>query len=244
LFKFGADVLYLHPDIVRNVSLLRNLQKLSQADLPAGTRAMVLPLNIGCNWGCIHWYQHHNLQSHRTLVSPLNPSPESISDEPDGFDYPILDCWRKRLEHPSELLRAGWIPPPDLHRYQELGYDTFLVVVSGLGKSESLRLIRAYAEQLPLDGFERYLAIAHPYGEYWPAESARQALVSLNAEFLSDFCAGFPFDEVYPFESRAEEYCRSVVSRLKSGDEGARALVRRIAEHKLEQMTCGVGGTK
>lgn len=104
LFDVGVDSMVLHPDTIRNLSSIKNFLKVPSKFYPDRDLDYILPLNLGCNWGCIQWYFHHNMQSHRTMNSPVLPNQEKISDVENEFDYPLLYCWKKRLEKPSLVL--------------------------------------------------------------------------------------------------------------------------------------------
>ena len=147
LFEIGADNIILHPDVIRYLNVLKNFIKFKQNFKKIREIESILPLNIGCNWGCIHWYQHHNLQSHRTVNSPISSHQEDFSDIEDEFDYPMLYCWKERLEKPENILKSGWIPPNNIEMYESLGFETFVLYTNGFSTDKTLEIIKNYEER-------------------------------------------------------------------------------------------------
>ncbi len=60
------------------------------------------------------------------------------------MDWPILGCIGARLASPVELLRATFIRPEDLHRYEELGYDHFKLTERFKTTERLLETVAAY----------------------------------------------------------------------------------------------------
>jgi hypothetical protein len=190
----------------------------------------ILPLNLGCNWGCIYWYQHHNLQSHRTITSPILPNQEESSDVDDGFDYPLLNCWKDRLENPSNVLKAGWISPYNVNLYEDLGYNYFLLFTGGFTTEKTIRTLKSYLNGTLDEDFFKLLNIPQPYGDYWLEDKAQEALWELTPEFIKKFCESFPYELSYPFEREVNEYCGSYAKALDSNNDD----VRKATIHKID----------
>jgi hypothetical protein len=212
-FELGADSIILHADIIRYLNLLKNFIKLKKV-MTDKKRDYILPLNLGCNWGCIHWNQHHNLQSHRTICSPIFPDQEKLSNVNDEFDYPLLYCWKKRLEEPLNFLKAGWISPNNIEMYQNLGYNNFLLFTSGFSNEKIINILKSYRDKLLNTDFNEYINIPHPYGSYWSSLDIESEKISLNPEFIEMFCTKFPYDCTYPFERIINEYCDKSLQKL------------------------------
>lgn len=238
-FELGANYLTLHPDVLRNLPLLRNLQKLHHNASEGIVRESIVPLNLGCNWGCIYWYLHHNLQSHRTINSPILPNQQTCSDIEDSFDYPLLNCWKARLEDPSNLLKAGWVSPYNIAMYKDLGYNYYLLFTHGFSAEKTIKIINAYLEGFYEDKFNHILNIPHPYGEYWPKDKAEKAIGNLESGVVKNFCEHFPYTTSYPFEKKINAYCNSYKLKLSNGDDELKEEVLSLIDSKLERMEKG-----
>jgi len=214
-FDIGADVITLHPDIIRDFYALESFLKLKSTSGEQRHPNYLLPLNIGCNWGCIQWYQHHNLQSHRTMKSSIFPNQERISDIKDGFDYPMLYCWKKRLEHPEIILKAGWIAPININMYEELGYERFLLFTNGFSTDKIIQMLKAYQSKTLDTNFTEFINFPHPYGDYWPKKRIENALFKLKPELVKEFCNNFPYYTYYPFETEINNYCARFIQKTQ-----------------------------
>lgn len=238
LFEMGADSIQIHPDVSRYIKILGNMQKLARKVDDGRQLELILPLNIGCNWGCIQWYFHHNLQSHRTTNSPIAPNQENISDIENSFDYPMLYCWKKRLEDPTALLRSGWIAPGSIERYISLGYRNYLLFTAGFKVKKINKMLESYTTSVNDLDFKEYLAIPQPYGDYWPSD-VNQALPRLTPDFVTSFLKNFPYEEHYPLEAKVDEYLEKQVDNLDHGDPQIRAKILAIIEEKMAYMHAG-----
>ena len=240
LYEIGADKIILHPDIVRYFNVLKNFIKLKQNLKKTREIESILPLNIGCNWGCIHWYHHHNLQSHRTINSPVLSNQEDFSDVEDEFDYPLLYCWKERTEKPESILKSGWISPSNIEMYENLGFETFVLYTNGFSTQKILEIIKNYEKkQLSVD-FNEILNIPEPYGRYWPSNEVRNSLVTLKPEIINDFCKNFPYQDHYPLENEMNRYCIEYVKKLQKGDIKERYKILNLINEKMKKMEKGV----
>jgi len=61
------------------------------------------------------------------------------------LDYCLLRCTQMRLEDPSLFIKAGWIRPEDISRYEALGYTTFKLIERGMPSEELLKRVAAYS---------------------------------------------------------------------------------------------------
>ena len=239
-FNIGADSIILHPDVLRYVNLLKGFQKLKEKAYKDHKKDYILPVNIGCNWGCIHWYQHHNLQSHRTINSPVFSNQEKVSDVENGFDYPLLSCWKRRLEQPVNLLKAGWISPNNIEFYEKLGYDTYLLCTSGFSSEKILEIIRAYVNKSYDKNFNEILNIPQPYGDYWPKDKINTSIIQLDPSVIKDFC-NYSFDKIYyPSESELNARCNEYIKKLNIGNIRDRDNIIQLIIEKMQKMKQGV----
>ena len=239
LFEIGADTIILHPDIVRYFNVLKNFIKLEQNFKKTREIESILPLNIGCNWGCIHWYQHHNLQSHRTTESPILSNQEDFSDIEDGFDYPLLYCWKERLENPENILRSGWISPSNIEMYDNLGFETFVLYTGGFSTDKILEIIKNYEKKQLTTDFNEILNIPEPYGNYWSSNEAKNSMIKLKPEVTRDFCKSFPYQTHYPLENEMNSYCTEYVKKLVNGNIQARNNILSLIGDKMKIMEKG-----
>lgn len=240
LFEIGADNIILHPDIVRYFNILKNFRKLKQNFKQTREIESILPLNIGCNWGCIHWYQHHNLQSHRTINSPVFSNQEDISAVEDEFDYPLLYCWKERLEKPENLLKSGWISPSNIEMYENLGFETFILFTSGFSTDKIVEIIKNYEERKLTMDLNELLNIPEPYGNYWSSTKVKNSMIKLKPEITTDFCKDFPYQEHYPSENEMNRYCLDYVSKLPNGNLQEKTKILSLINDKMKFMEKGV----
>lgn len=128
----GADELMLDYMSNRDFRFLREVRRAVGCDLS-------LLANDMCLYQCPYRTYHYNLCGHA-----------SQQDHPlDGFyvDYCLLSCVVDKLRSPTELIKARWIRPEDLARYEELGYRTFKLSGRRMSTAWLVRSVRAYAER-------------------------------------------------------------------------------------------------
>ncbi|MFX1273867.1 MAG: hypothetical protein ACFFBP_14160 [Promethearchaeota archaeon] len=239
-FEIGADNIILHPDIIRYFRILKNFIKIKQEFKKTKEIDCILPLNIGCNWGCIHWYQHHNMQSHRTINSPVFPNQEELSDVENEFDYPLLYCWKERLENPENLLKSGWISPSNIEQYENLGYETYVLYTGGFSTDKIVRIINNYDNKELSVNFEEILNIPQPYGNYWSRDGVKNSMMQLKPEIINEFCEKFPYQLHYPEENEIDEYCIEYAKKLHNGNIQHQDKIIDIIKNKMNNMEKGV----
>ncbi|MFW6153602.1 MAG: hypothetical protein ACOC95_00110 [Planctomycetota bacterium] len=113
--------------------------------------------------------------------------PADGSDGSGGvfLDYCFLRCTQQRLARPALFIKAAWIRPEDLARYEAIGYESFKLLERGIPSEALARRVEAYgarrfegnlAELLLSYGFKQPLrrrrlwAIRHFVrpGQVWP----------------------------------------------------------------------------
>ncbi|MFO7795586.1 MAG: hypothetical protein ACQERB_04980 [Promethearchaeati archaeon] len=236
-FDIGVDSIILHPDINRSFGALRNFIKMKEKK--TNSYEFVIPLNIGCNWGCIYWYQHHNLQSHRTINSPISNEQINISDIENSFDYPILNCWKNRLKSPQNILKSGWISPYNFSEYINLGYETFYLSSYKMSNDCIINTLKSYLEANIDDNFLELISIPYPYGEYWNDEYKLSSFFKFDSDLIKEFCKKIPYEEHYPKENKMISYCNEFSKRIKIKDQELREKVLDIINHKLNEIEKG-----
>jgi hypothetical protein len=238
-FDMGADYITLHPDIIRSFPALENLIKLKEKIENDRIVDYILPLNLGCNWGCIYWYQHHNLQSHRTIKSPVFPDQQKFSDIDDEFDYPMLNCWKERLNNPANVLKSGWISPYNIDSYSDIGYDNYLLFTQGFSTQKIIKILNYYLKGSFNDDFFEILNIPHPYGNYWSKEKVKTAMGNFPAAATKQFCESYPYQESYPFEKEINSYCKSKAKEFLAQNDKERQEIVDLIDEKLEEIEKG-----
>lgn len=239
MLQMGANSIILQPDILKYFHAMENFNKIKKKYPNYAQTELILPLNIGCNWGCIYWYDHHNMQSHRTMNSPVLPNQEKASDVENEFDYPLLNCWKKRLEQPEQILKAGWITPYNISKYEKLGYDTFVLFTYGFSTDKSIKVIESYLNYSFEGNFNDILNIPRPYGNYWVNEKIEESMIQLESELVKDFCNQFPYYNYFPFEDEIDNYCKGYLEKFKTGNIQERNRILSNIAQKLQQIERG-----
>ncbi len=126
--ELGVDAIYLAEYLNRNFRLLRALKKKLKCEL-------VPILNLGCLVHCPVRDYHANFVSH---------SAECL-DRGCYLDYSLAKCTQIKSTSPVELVKAPWIRPEDLSRYEEMGFTHFKLAGREKGGEWILRAVAAYA---------------------------------------------------------------------------------------------------
>lgn len=240
MFQMGASSIILHPDILKYFHAMGNFNKIKEKYLILSHTDFILPLNLGCNWGCIYWFDHHNIQSHRTMNSPVSPNQELASDVENEFDYPLLNCWKKRLEQPNQILKAGWITPYNISNYVQMGYDTFLLFTYNFSTNKIINIIEAYVKNSFEGDFNEILNFPKPYGNYWENEKLEESMIQLENNMIKEFCYDFPYKNSYfPFEDEIDKYCNGYLEKFNVGNIEERNKILSNISQKLKQMERG-----
>jgi collagenase-like PrtC family protease len=77
------------------------------------------------------------------------------------IDYCFLQCTQRRLEDPSNLIKACWIRPEDTAFYEDMGYSHFKLLERGIPSAELLRRVEAYSRRSSGEDLARLIM---PYG--------------------------------------------------------------------------------
>lgn len=110
--SLGADSIILDSNVNRDFKLLQAIRDAVSCELGVLTNSL-------CLYQCPFEYYHNNTIGHATQNhNALN-----------GFymDYCVLHCASSRLSDTSQLIKARWIRPEDIHIYEELGIDFFKI---------------------------------------------------------------------------------------------------------------------
>jgi collagenase-like PrtC family protease len=104
--NLGAHRLLLSYMINRNFKLLKNI-------VSATTCEIEILVNESCLFHCPIRNYHYNLVSHAS------------QQEMKIIQYPFLKCTVIKLKDPAELIKARWIRPEDIQKYESLGVNLF-----------------------------------------------------------------------------------------------------------------------
>jgi len=127
----GADGITLSVlDVQRDFEVLRAIRK-----------AVNIPLqligNLLCLQGCPAGTYHSALNAHASQTGMSR----------FVIDYCTIECNRRRLANPEEIMRAGWIRPEDQHHYEDLGFDRIKLVTRGMRTDVLVAIVHAYAQR-------------------------------------------------------------------------------------------------
>lgn len=178
--KIGVDVIHLDPSINRDFRTLKAVRSAVGCELS-------LLVNEGCLLDCPIRFYHGNIVSHMG---------ESYIGS-KTIDYCLLECSAIRYADTSELIKAPWIRPQDLHVYEDLGFRLFKIAGReklGDGGSHSewiLRAARSYTERKCEDVAEFLVATRPAYLSAQPPITKLRIRASLLDGFLDFFLKGF-----------------------------------------------------
>ena len=152
----------------------------------------------------------------------------------------MLYCWKKRLEEPLNLLKAGWISPGNIDLYEKLGFETFLLFTSSFSNDKILEIIRSYMNKSLNINFNEYLNFPQPYGNYWPGNTVKKSIIQLDPGVIKEFCNTFPYDNYYPFEKEIKDHCNKYVKQLQIGNIQKRDNIVELITKKMQKIEKGV----
>jgi collagenase-like PrtC family protease len=127
----GADAITLSVlDVNRD---FRTLERIRRAvDL-----RLQLIGNLVCTQGCPAGPYHAAINAHASQTGMSR----------FVIDYCVIDCTRRRLADPAEIIRAGWIRPEDQRIYEDIGIDRIKLVTKAMRTDVLANIVRAYAEE-------------------------------------------------------------------------------------------------
>lgn len=126
----GVNAIYVPEYMNRDFRMLRAMRRRIKCDL-------VLTVNLGCLVRCPLRDYHASYISHAS---------ESL-DQGCYVDFSLSRCTQIKSASPVEIMKAPWIRPEDLARYEALGYDHFKLAGRENGRAWILRAAAAYASR-------------------------------------------------------------------------------------------------
>jgi collagenase-like PrtC family protease len=126
----GVDTISLPEYVNRDFRLLEQITRGVSCDVQ-------LIANMTCLFGCPFQLYHANLVSHASQA-------EHVSR---GFcpDYCILNCTKRKISRPEEIIKSRWIRPEDTHVYEEVGIASFKIIERFDSTETLTRTVDAYA---------------------------------------------------------------------------------------------------
>ena len=128
--SLGVDAIMLDANINRDFKLLKAIRSAVKCELGMLTNSL-------CLYQCPYEYYHNNTMGH------ASQSQNQLS----GFymDYCVLHCALESLADKSQLIKARWIRPEDIHIYQEMGIDFFKIGGRAMSTRWIVNATKAYA---------------------------------------------------------------------------------------------------
>jgi collagenase-like PrtC family protease len=131
--KAGADAITPDVNINRDLKLLERIKEVTGAEIK-------LMVNEGCLFRCAFRKFHFNYISHKSRKPEM---PGGRKSEDNVFS---LNCIQLTKTDPSQILKAGWIRPEDMRKYESIT-SYFKMVGRTSSKSMVLRALKAYMEE-------------------------------------------------------------------------------------------------
>jgi collagenase-like PrtC family protease len=128
--SLGADAIMLDSNINRDFKLLEAIRKSVDCELGILT-------NTSCLYQCPYEYYHNNTLGHASQTH----------NQLNGWymDYCVLHCSLSNFSDLSQLIKARWIRPEDIHIYEDLGIDFFKVGGRAMSTEWIVNATKAYA---------------------------------------------------------------------------------------------------
>lgn len=126
--ELGVTAIHLPEYVNRDFRLLKGLARQAGCEL-------AVTVNLACLLRCPLRDYHANFLSHAS----------GGSGKVCHLDYSLAKCTQMKAASPVELIRAPWIRPEDLGRYEELGIQHFQIAGLEQDGEWVLRAVAAYA---------------------------------------------------------------------------------------------------
>jgi collagenase-like PrtC family protease len=211
----GATLLYLPEYVNRDLRLLREIRR--RVDC-----RVALLANVGCLLHCPIRGYHINVVSHSGDSHELGTY----------VDYPLMECTRSKAHDPAQLLKAPWIRPEDLARYEELGYREFKLAGRERDPAWIERAAKAYAARR-WDGELNDLVLGFDH-----LEPFGRVPVRVDNRALDGFVAFFRGKHDCRQGCRDCHYCDDWAARVVSRSPEAGAFAARL-DRQLERLEAG-----
>jgi len=144
----GADMITLHQTAVRNLPLVRRM-----------AAAVGVPFQIICTIDCMPGCPN-SIGYHMSGTSTLSSSRQAPNDHNrHASGYCFSWCHLKKLEHPEEILKGGFVRPEDLGVYEAAGVHEFKLDTRVLTTPHILERAARYASRKTGGDLKRLLSV-------------------------------------------------------------------------------------
>jgi len=128
--SLGADSITLDFNINRDFRLIRAIRAAVNCEL-------TMLVNNLCLFQCPYEYYHHDTLGHASQnYNPFNGR---------YIDYCVIRCTLDRLCDISQIIKARWVRPEDIHVYEEMGINVFKISGRSMPTERILNAARAYS---------------------------------------------------------------------------------------------------
>ncbi|MFQ5873033.1 MAG: U32 family peptidase [Dehalococcoidia bacterium] len=210
----GADVIYLAEYVNRDFRLIEALRRLVRCEL-------VVTVNLGCLVHCPMRDYHASFISHAS----------ECLERGCYLDYSLAKCMQLKALRPAEVIKATWVRPEDLCKYQEMGIRRFKIAGREQGAAWILRAVAAYSGgryEGALNDLVRGLDELEPFGNF-PIRVDNTRLNGFISFFEAKDCS---------LGCRDCSYCDQWAEKALSM-EGDRERYVNVIERCLKQYTSG-----
>ena len=135
--ELGADLICLMRSTHRRFDLLKEM-----------VETLSVPVQLiatsGCVNGCVNMVSLYHMSQTASLTR------EGREDTPHGRHgqgFCFSWCHARKLEKPEEILKAAFIRPEDLHRYEEIGVSEFKLDTRVLSTPAIMQRVKAYHDR-------------------------------------------------------------------------------------------------
>ena len=130
--SIGADIITVPEVVNRDFKMLEAMRKSVSCDIQ-------VIANNTCLYGCMFQLYHGAITSHAA----------QDDEKMRGFyiDYCILNCTKRKLSNPAEIIKSRWIRPEDIKTYEDIGIDHFKLVERFNTTEVLTNIAKAYADR-------------------------------------------------------------------------------------------------
>ena len=204
--SLGVDSITVDAHINRDFKVLKAIRNAVKCELS------VLMNNL-CLYQCPYEYYHYSTLGHSSQsYNVLNGFP---------MDYCVLRCTIDRLTDTSQIIKARWIRPEDIHVYEEIGIDTFKISSRSMPTESILRAAAAYlSRQYQGNLYDILHALNPTVKQASPGSSSIQATtIGSPPKIYIDNQALDGFIEVFKRQDCLSEcehcdYCRKIADKV------------------------------
>jgi collagenase-like PrtC family protease len=195
----GVDWIILNAATNRNFKLLTTIRNAVKCGL-------WLVANSGCMLFCNFGFDHDNFLAHMSNYTA------SLTNT-NYFHY---HCYNLMLMAKEELIRAPWIRPEDMAKYEELGYDNFIIYPNTSDTTGLLKTINAYKDRRYCGNLLDILSLSGRKICHDKGGDIKSGAPLVDNQKLKDFLAFFMHSEISCANTFCSEcgYCKSIAAKV------------------------------